>query len=236
MKKVISLSGGLDSTVMAYWLVDKYGVENVLPVTYFYGQKNGIEIKSARLTCEKLKIPYKCIDISFLGDLCKNVSSLSSSSTIDVPMDSKMELPAAADVPKHTIPSTYIPYRNLIMLSVSMAYAESHGANEVYISSQLTDIHWDSQINFVDALNEVSILNIEQPIMVKAPFVSYSKVDEIKIGTKLGVPIEDTWSCYDPQFLSQPCQVCTACIKRKEAFEDAGILDPVIHNGLAIKE
>ena len=227
MKKVISLSGGLDSTVMAYWLVDKYGAENVLPVTFFYGQKNGIEIKSARLTCEKLKIPYKCIDISFLGDLCKNVSSLSGTSTIDVP-------DAAANLVNR--PSTYIPYRNLIMLSVSMAYAESHGANEVYISSQITDIHWDSQINFVDALNEVSILNIEQSIMVKAPFVNYNKVDEIKIGTKLNVPFEDTWSCYDPQFLSQPCQVCTACVKRKEAFEEVGVIDPVIHNGLAIKE
>ena len=227
MKKVISLSGGLDSTVMAYWLVDKYGAENVLPVTFFYGQKNGIEIKSARLTCEKLKIPYKCIDISFLGDLCKNVSSLSGTSTIDVP-------DAAANLVNR--PSTYIPYRNLIMLSVSMAYAESHGANEVYISAQLTDIHWDSQINFVDALNEVSILNIEQSIMVKAPFVNYNKVDEIKIGTKLNVPFEDTWSCYDPQFLSQPCQVCTACVKRKEAFEEAGVIDPVIHDGLAIKE
>ena len=227
MKKVISLSGGLDSTVMAYWIVDKYGAENVLPVTFFYGQKNGIEIKSARLTCEKLKIPYKCIDISFLGDLCKNVSSLSGTSTIDVP-------DAAANLVNR--PSTYIPYRNLIMLSVSMAYAESHGANEVYISAQLTDIHWDSQINFVDALNEVSILNIEQSIMVKAPFVNYNKVDEIKIGTKLNVPFEDTWSCYDPQFLSQPCQICTACVKRKEAFEEVGVIDPVIHNGLAIKE
>ena len=227
MKKVISLSGGLDSTVMAYWLVDKYGVENVLPVTYFYGQKNGIEIKSAQLTCEKLKIPYKCIDISFLGNLCKDVSSLSGTSTIDVP-------DAAANLVNR--PSTYIPYRNLIMLSVSMAYAESHGADEVYISSQLTDIHWDSQINFVEALNDVSVLNIEQPIMVKAPFVYYSKVEEIEIGTKLDVPFEDTWSCYDPQFLSEPCQVCTACVKRKEAFKDAGINDPVIHAGLAIKE
>ncbi len=228
MKKDISLSGGLDSTVMAYWLVDKYGAENVLPVTFFYGQKNGIEIKFARLTCEKLKIPYKCIDISFLGDLCKNVSSLSGTSTIDVP--------DAADVPTHMIPSTYIPYRNLIMLSVSMAYAESHGADEVYISSQLTDIHWDSQIDFVEALNKVSMLNIDKPININAPFVGYSKVDEIKIGIKLGVLFEDTWSCYDPQYLSQPCQVCTACVKRKEAFRDTGINDPVIHAGLALKE
>ena len=223
MKKVISLSGGLDSTVMAYSLVDKYGAENVLPITYFYGQKNDIEIKLASVTCEKLKIPYKCIDISFLGDLCKDVSSLSGSST--------MSVPDATDVPKHTIPSTYIPYRNLIMLSVSMAYAESHGANAVYISSQLTDIHWDSQINFVDALNEVSILNIDQPITVRAPFVNYSKTDEIKLGIKLGVPFEDTWSCYDPQteYLlhpEKPCQVCTACVKRKEAFEKAGVIDP----------
>ena len=65
MKKVISLSGGLDSTVMAYWLVDNYGAENVLPVTYFYGQKNSIEIKSAGVTCDKLNLHYKCIDISF---------------------------------------------------------------------------------------------------------------------------------------------------------------------------
>ena len=122
------------------------------------------------------------------------------------------------------------------MLSVSMAYAESHGADEVYISSQLTDIHWDSQINFVEALNDVSVLNIEQPIVVQAPFVSYNKVDEIKLGIKLDVPFEDTWSCYDPQFLSQPCQLCTACVKRKEAFEEAGVGDPVLHDGLAIKE
>ena len=225
MKKVISLSGGLDSTVMAYWLVDKYGVENVLPVTFFYGQKNSIEIKSAGVTCDKLNLHYKCIDISFLGDLCKDVSSLSGTSIMDVP--------DAVDVPKHTIPSTYIPYRNLIMLSVSMAYAESHGANQVYISSQITDIHWDSQIDFVDALNDVSILNIEQPVIVKAPFVSYSKADEIRIGMKLNVPFEDTWSCYDPQseYLlhpEKPCQVCTACVKRQEAFETAGVKDPVI--------
>jgi len=228
MKKVISLSGGLDSTVMTYWLVDQYGAENVLPVTFFYGQKNVVEIKSARVTCDKLEIPYKCIDISFLGDLCKDVSSLSSTSTIDVP--------DANTIPKHLIPSTYIPYRNLIMLSISMAYAESHGADEVYISSQLTDIHWDSQINFVDALNKVSLLNITKPIKIEAPFAIYNKVDEIKIGIKLDVPFQDTWSCYDPQFLSQPCQVCTSCVKRKEAFEEAGVEDPVLHNGLAIKE
>ena len=56
MKKVISLSGGLDSTVMAYWLVDKYGAENVLPITFFYGQRNDIEISCARRTCKKLNI------------------------------------------------------------------------------------------------------------------------------------------------------------------------------------
>lgn len=227
MKKVISLSGGLDSTVMVYWLVDKYGAENVLPVTYYYGQKNDIEIRFARITCEKLNIPYKCIDISFLGDLCKDVSSLSGASTMDVP--------DAGEVQGDTIPSTYIPYRNMIMLSVSMAYAESHGADEVYISSQISDIHWDSQINFVDAINKVAILNVEKNITVKAPFVTYSKVDEIKTGIKLDVPFEDTWSCYNPQIeylldTEKPCQICTACVKRKEAFDITGVRDPVLHD------
>ena len=63
-----------------------------------------------------------------------------------------------------------------------------------------------------------------------------SKADEIRIGMELNVPFEDTWSCYDPQFVSQPCQVCTACVKRQEAFESAGVRDPVIHDGLVIKE
>ena len=225
MKKVISLSGGLDSTVMAYWLVDKYGAENILPVTFFYGQRNDVELSCARRTCKKLNIPYKHISIGFLGDLCKNVSSLSASSTIDVP--------DATDVESSAVPSTYIPYRNLIMLSIALSYAESHGADEVYISSQLTDIHWDSQINFVDALNQVSSLNIQTPVKINAPFVGMSKADEIEIGVRLNVPFEDAWSCYDPQvrFLfdpEKPCEVCTACVKRNESFKEAGIEDPIL--------
>ena len=231
MKKVISLSGGLDSTVLCYWLVDKYGAENILPITFDYGQKNSVETSKAKRTCCDLGLTYNLQDITFLGDICKDVSSLSASSDI--------ETPDADDVADEVKPSTYIPYRNLIMLGIAMSYAESNKADTVFISSQIREIHWDSQQTFMEAMNRVSELNTTYPVKVEAPFIALSKADEIREGMKLNVPFEQCWSCYNPQFIQVPrtalaCGSCSACDNRRKAFEEVGIDDPLptIHGDL----
>ena len=221
MKKVISLSGGLDSTVLCYWLVDKYGAENILPITFNYGQKNSVETSKAKRTCWDLGLTYNLQDITFLGEICKGVSSLSASSDIEVP-----------EADDNKTPSTYIPYRNMIMMSIALSFAESNEADTVYISSQKKDIHWDSQESFMIAINNVSVLNTTASVKVEAPFINLTKAEEIKEGISLGVPFEHCWSCYDPKFVQVPrsaiaCGNCSACVKRKEAFDEVGIDDPL---------
>lgn len=222
-KKVISvLSGGLDSTILTYKLVNEFGVDNVHALTFWYQQKHNIELEKAKLTCSKLGITHHIVDIGFLGDMVRGVSALVSGSDIQTPT-----IKESLGNPQ---PLSYIPNRNMILISIATAYAEAMQANAVYLGLQMQDTHgyFDTTSAFVEAINNVNILNRKNLIEIKAPFIELDKASEIKIGINLNVPFEDTWTCYSGHDEEgKACGKCLSCADRIGNFIKAGIKDPV---------
>lgn len=219
---VCVLSGGMDSTVLVYALVKKYGVNNVKAISFNYGQRHSVELEKARVTVSKLGIEHKIIDISFVGDIVKDVCSLSANTTVDLPTneDSKEDVQA----------NFVVPYRNLMFQSIALSYAESLRAEVVYLGIQLDDDFgfWDCRENYYKALNKLTKLNDKYKIKVEVPLLYFSKADEIELGNKLGVPFEDTWTCYrGPDGNGKACGICHSCAGRLKAFESLGLEDPI---------
>lgn len=221
MNKIAVLSGGLDSTILTYKMVKDFGKENVIALTYNYGQRHNIEVKRAEVTGNCLGIKHQIIDISFLGKIIENVSALSNSK--------KVEVPNIKDVLGDPQPPTYVPFRNQILLSIALAFAESNNADEVYYGAVGVDEYgyWDTTTYFLNALNAVADLNRLHKIQIKAPFISLKKVDEIKLGIEIGVPFEHTWSCYTGDAEKGACGICPTCSERIMNFMKAGIKDPI---------
>jgi 7-cyano-7-deazaguanine synthase len=219
-KKCVSiLSGGLDSTILTYALVDRYGRDMVHAITFDYNQKHRVELEKAAITTEKLGIRHKVLAIPFLGEINKDFSSLSAGGSISVQtIEETLGLPQ---------PSQYVANRNSILINIAVSYAETIGADKVFYGAQSHDIagFWDCTQAFIDTLNNTYSLNREHLIKVYAPFINMWKDAEIKWGLKLKVPFEDTWTCYNGG--DKACGKCPACAERRAAFAKAGIFDPV---------
>ena len=127
------------------------------------------------------------------------------------------------------IPQTYVPFRNANLLSVATSFAESRGAEAIFIGVQASDYsgYPDCRPEFIDAFQKVIDLGTrpETRIMVQTPFVNLNKTEILKIGMDLSVPYRDTWSCY--QDGESACGVCGSCHFRQEAFREMGIEDPI---------
>ena len=218
---VCVLSGGMDSTVLVYALVKKYGANNVKAISFNYGQRHSVELEKAKITVSKLGIDHKIIDISFVGDIVKGVCSLSANTNVELPTneDSKEDVQA----------NFVVPYRNLMFQSIALSYAESLRAEVVYLGIQLDDDFgfWDCRENYYKSLNKLTKLNDKYKIKVEVPLLYFSKADEIELGNKLGVPFEDTWTCYHgPDENGKACGICYSCAGRLAAFKSLGLEDP----------
>lgn len=215
---VCIFSGGLDSTVLVYALKQKYN--DVRCIAFNYGQRHSIELEKAKITSEKLNLPLKIIDISFVGEIVKDVCSLSSSTNVDLPTDEE----SREDIQANFV----VPYRNLMFQSIALSYAESIRAEYVFIGVQNGDNNgfWDCRDNYYKTLNELTTLNDLYKIKVLTPLINLTKRDEIKLGIELGIPFEDTWTCYKGG--KSPCGICHSCAERSEAFKSLGIIDPLM--------
>jgi len=213
MKTVCVLSGGMDSTTLLYKLLSE-GKE-VEAISFDYGQRHKKELQSAKATCQKLNVPHKVIDLSFLRELLSN-SALTSE--IEVPeghyQDENMKL-------------TVVPNRNMIMASIAIGYAVNIDADEVALGIHAGDhaIYPDCRPEFLSALAGIAEIANFKPIEIYAPFIFVDKGDIASIGKQLGVDYSLTWTCYKGQ--ENACGKCGACQERAEAFEKAKSIDPV---------
>ena len=225
-KKAVSvLSGGLDSTTLTYLLVKKYGHENVIAVTFNLGQKLDIEIEKAKITCSKLNIPHKILDIGFLGKEVASVCSLARDG---------LDVPHITDTLGDPQCSTYWPYRNLTLLSIALGVSEANNAAYIFYGAQGNDAYqyWDTVPEFLIRLNSVSDLNRRHGIQIIAPFIPFDKSDEILWGIEIGVDYNDSWTCYNGADKDgKPCKFCPGCADRIAHFMKAGIKDPCEYQG-----
>ena len=217
---VIIFSGGLDSTVLCYKAVAD-GME-VHALTIIYGQRHVKEIESARKTAGLLGISHKVVDLSNINELLQG-SALTDSS-VDVP-----EVPETAEH-FETLKTTIVPNRNAIFLSVAIGYSESIKADNVFFGAHHSDrgVYPDCRKEFVEAFEAAERLATDNDnLKISAPFVGMDKAEIVALGNELGVPFENTWTCYVGGELH--CGSCSACNERKRAFRESGGDDPTIY-------
>jgi len=217
------LSGGLDSSIMTMILCEKYGAERVFALSYDYGQKQRIELDKAAELTEKLGVGHKILDLGILGEIAKPISANIGGTDV--------EMPTIKDVLGDPQPKTYVPFRNLILLSLTMAQAEASNASHVFTGLQVHDEYgyWDTSQKFVDSLNAVAVQNRTHKVSIEAPFSLLSKKQEIDICVELGKfdLLSSTLSCYDPDIYGRSCGKCPTCAERIANFGKAGYEDPI---------
>ncbi len=214
-KKVIILSGGMDSTTLLYSLLEQD--YEIYAISFNYGQKHSKELEFAKKTTKKLEVPHKIIDISSIAHAgLFGESSLTSREKIP---DGHYE--------EESMKSTVVPNRNMIMLSLAIGYAISIKADSVYYGAHAGDhaIYPDCRPVFIEKMRKVAEVCHYYPIKIIAPFQNYSKGDIVKEGIDLGVDYSLTWTCYKGK--QKACGKCGSCVERLEAFEINGIEDPL---------
>ena len=212
MKVVCVLSGGMDSTTLLYELI--HWKHEVHPISFFYKQKHSRELEKAALTCVKLGLTQKMVDISFLGEFG------GSALTTDAPIP---EGHYAADNMKATV----VPNRNMIILSVAVAYAISIKADRVYYGAHAGDhtIYPDCRPKFIKPLVE-AVYNCDwHRVGLDAPYLYFDKAQIVKRGIALGVDYKLTHTCYKGE--EKACGKCGSCVERLEAFKKNGIPDAI---------
>jgi 7-cyano-7-deazaguanine synthase len=221
MRAIVLLSGGLDSYTAAA-IAKAEGFE-LYALTVRYGQRHARELESARAIAKALGVSQHLevsVDLRAIGG-----SSLTSDS--DVPRDRDLD---AAD-----IPSTYVPARNTIFLSLALGWAEVIGAADIVMGVNALDYsgYPDCRPEFVAAFEQVATLATRAGVEgtrfhVHTPLIALSKADIIRRGAALRLDYGLTHSCYDPEPDGTPCGRCDSCVLRARGFNEAGIRDPLL--------
>lgn len=223
-KSVILLSGGLDScTVLAMAMNGPF--PPVYALSVFYGQRHDRELKSAASIAEHYGVHHRILDFS-------SMSSIIAIATALVNKDEKLAEKRSIDEMSKSIPRSYVPGRNTLMLGAAQSVAEAIGAKRIFVGFNAVDYsgYPDCRPNFVSNWNNLAHYATKagvegNPILVDAPIISLSKVDIVRRGLALNAPYQLSWSCYSGGVL--PCGRCDSCIIRYSAFREVGVLDPV---------
>lgn len=225
MKVAVLLSGGLDSSTCLALAVKERGAENVLALNIQYGQKHQRELKSAEEISRHYGVTYKLLDLSQVFADCQ--CSLMQHSKEEIVHKSYAE--QLKDLGGSGTVSTYVPFRNGLMLSAAAACAQGLGASEVWYGAHRDDAagraYPDCTPEFAAAMNTAIFEGTGREIRLRTPFMDMNKADIVKTGLELGVPYELTWSCYEGG--EKPCGRCGTCIDRQEAFRRNGARDPL---------
>lgn len=221
---VVLLSGGLDSTTTLAIARDR-GFD-CAALTVAYGQLHRVELDAARAVAAALgAVEHRVLEI----DLAPLASSALTDASIAVPKDRALdEIGAEGDVP-----STYVPARNTVLLSLALAWAETLGAADLFIGVNVLDAsgYPDCRPEFVAAFEALANVATRagasgRSISIHAPLIEMTKAEIIGAGLALGVDYALTHSCYDPGEDGAACGRCDACALRRKGFDDAGVADP----------
>ncbi len=219
---VVLLSGGVDSTVLLHWMRRRLGSEAELRALSFdYGQRHAYELEMARVQAKRAGVrEHRVVPFRFFADLIAGASALT---------DVRSVVPDGRTLSQEerNQPPTYVPNRNMVLLSVAAAYAEAVGLPVVSYGAHQSDAYgyWDCTGDFVRAINVVLAQNRRKPVSIDAPFVEWNKTAIICVGMELNVDFSATWSCY--RGIPPACGVCSTCRERRRAFKEAGVPDPL---------
>ncbi|RMB34204.1 preQ(0) biosynthesis protein QueC [Sphingomonas sp. PP-F2F-G114-C0414] len=221
---VALVSGGLDSMISA--AIAREAGQRLLALSFDYNQRHRIELDAARRVAAALGAERHIVlpmDLSAFGG-----SALTAD--IDVPKD------GAGTEDGGGIPVTYVPARNTIFLSLALGWAEAAGARDIYIGVNALDYsgYPDCRPEFIAAFEGLAELATKagvegQPFRIQAPLQHMTKADIVREGTRLGLDLGLSWSCYDPTPDGRHCGECDSCRLRARGFDEAGIADPTVY-------
>ncbi len=231
------VSGGMDSATAFADAIERFKPSKKIALTVLYSQRHAKEIEAAKAIAKHYGAEHIIIDVSNVFMTVREASAL-----LEAP------LPKAEEVIPGLVPRTYVPQRNLLLLSVAGAVLEGYMLKEndvegiISVGFHRTDyapgepVYPDTRPEFVraveKALNEGSAIvfnarvkGISASIRIYAPFIDKKKSDVVRRAIELKVPLELTWTCYRGG--ERPCGECPACVTRLRAFMEAGIPDPL---------
>ena len=224
-KALVLVSGGLDSTTLLAYVLERHGAGNVEALTISYGQKHERELESARRVAAFYGVPLHTLDVANV--FSESDSALLAHSKQAVPRESYAEQLEASE---SVLVATYVPFRNGLFLSSAASMALSLGCDSVYYGAHHDDwagsAYPDCSPEFVEAMAHAILLGTGGELHMEAPFVTWSKVDIVKLGLDLNVPYGLTWSCYEGG--ERPCGTCATCVDRARAFAKNGAIDPLL--------
>jgi 7-cyano-7-deazaguanine synthase len=221
---VVLLSGGLDSTtVLAIARAEGY---TPYALSFSYGQRHSVELEAARRVAEALGVARHVvadIDLRVFGG-----SALTDD--IAVPHHDRAE-----DLDDN-IPITYVPARNTVFLSFSLAWSETLGASDVFIGVNALDYsgYPDCRPEYIHAYEQMANLATKagvegrQELRIHTPLINLTKAQIIERGLGLGIDYSITHSCYDPDPAGRACGTCDSCLLRRRGFAELGMGDPVL--------
>lgn len=214
---LVVLSGGQDSTTCLYWAIDKFQKENVLSVTFDYGQRHRVELESASKIAEIAGIENTLLPINTFSALGGN------SLTDEIDVKDGVE-------PETQLPNTFVPGRNLIFLTYAAAFAYQNGIQNLVTGVAQTDYsgYPDCRENTIQALQKAINLGMESEIKIHTPLMNLTKKETVEMAQNVGAleALSYSHTCYNGQ--QPPCGLCPACVLRKNGFEEAGIPDPLV--------
>ena len=221
---MVLLSGGLDSYTAAA-IAKSEGFE-LYALTVEYGQRHVREVESARAVARALGVARHlelAVDLRKIGG-----SSLTSDAS--VPRDREPDRQIGEG-----IPSTYVPARNTILLSLALGWAEVVEAADPVICVNAIDYsgYPDCRPEFVRAIEALANLATRAGVegasfRVHTPLIAMSKAEIVRRGVELGLDYGLTHSCYDPAPEGRACGRCDSCVLRARGFREAGVADPLV--------
>lgn len=222
---VVLLSGGLDSTTVLALAKSRGFTPYAL--SFRYGQRHAVELVSAQRVAKAQGVARHVvadIDLRVFGG-----SALTSD--IEVPKHNSV-----TDLTEDDIPSTYVPARNTIFLSFALAYAETVGAQDIFLGVNALDYsgYPDCRPEYIAAFEIMANLATKAGVggaglTIHTPLIDMTKADIVRTGSALGVDYGLTSSCYDPSATGRPCGRCDSCLLRLKGFEEAGLRDPLAY-------
>lgn len=226
-KAIVLSSGGIDSTTCISVACRDFGNDNVSTLSVFYGQKHSKELECAKKIAKYFNVAHYEVDLS-------NVMQFSNCSLLSNSTEEIIHKSYADQISENGegMVSTYVPFRNGLLLSSVAALAMSiYPEDEVhiYLGAHADDAagraYADCSIEFVNAMKEAIHIGTYEKVFVEAPLVNMNKSEVVKLGLSLNTPYELTWSCYEGGDCQ--CGTCGTCIDRKNAFKLNGVEDPV---------
>lgn len=217
---VVLVSGGIDSATTLAIAHDRG--ERLFALSFDYGQRHRVELDAARAVVGSIGVERHLIQTIDL----RQIGGSALTSAIAVPKNRDFSI-------EEDIPVTYVPARNLIFLSLALAWAEVLGAANILIGANAIDYsgYPDCRPEFIESFNKTARLATRvgvqgKSVTISAPLVNMTKAEIIRAGDRLGVDYSLTISCYSPDSDGRACGQCDSCHIRQRGFADAGIPDP----------